>query len=181
MYNKTNYNKTTYNRFAQGLASMYATIKSEYGLTVPPVRMLVDIGNTNIVSESSFVIGRMGLLVPIGLVVCAQEYGAAARLSAMVRLGITTLLCEYNLTATSLRTLEGDELSLDGINLAPGEMLIIDTDTLEITVDGEIDVDSWVTGSTFFQLSHGSNELRFYDNASDRELSVTAIWADRYL
>lgn len=181
MYNKTNYNKTLYNRFAQGESSLYATIKSEYGMVVPRIRILVDIGNTNISTESSMVVGRMGLLVPIGEVVCSQEYGTAARLAANVPLGTPALLCEYNLSAASLRTLEGDELSLQDINLAPGEMLIIDTDTLEITVDGQIDVDSWVTGSTFFQLSHGENELRFYDNANSRTLHITAIWADRYL
>ena len=73
------------------------------------------------------------------------------------------------------------ELALANLNFRPGDTITIDTETLDVFINGEPDVDCWVTGSDFFKLGRGVNTLTFYDDVSERELEVTVIWADRWL
>ena len=92
------------------------------------------------------------------------------------QIGIT-----FTATASAIRVADDKQLTLDGIQFRPGDVIIIDTETLDVFYNGEPDVSSWVVGSDFFQLGKGTNTLTFYDDAAERELTVTVIWADRWL
>jgi hypothetical protein len=73
------------------------------------------------------------------------------------------------------------KLELENLNLAPGDELIIDTDVIEVLLNGIPDVD-FVTGdSEFFELIPGTNRLIFMDGETGRELSVTIVWSNRWL
>lgn len=124
---------------------------------------------------------RLGTLVPMSAVTHNAEFGLRGTLWAKVPLSAATMLSEMAFSAKAIRTSESEEMVLEGLNLAPGQMLIIDTDTLEIEVDGVVRVDCWVTGGSFFQFRNGTNTLTFTDNAARRNLRVTVLWADRYL
>ena len=84
-------------------------------------------------------------------------------------------------TATAIRVANDAEIALEGLQFKPGDTIIIDTETLDVFYNGEPDVSSWVVGSDFFQLGKGMNTLTFYDDADTRELTITVIWADRWL
>ena len=124
---------------------------------------------------------NLSALVPI--VPCAMnvEYRMGGTLYCRIPFPNTTVQAEFAFFGKALRTNESEEMVLEGLNLAPGQRLIIDTDTLEIEVDNEVRLDCWVTGGSFFQLKNGENVLSFSDNASQRQLVVTVLWADRYL
>ena len=92
------------------------------------------------------------------------------------QIGIT-----FDAEATAIRIANDKQIALDGIQFKPGDVIIIDTETLDVFYNGEPDVSSWVVGSDFFQLGKGMNTLTFYDNAANRELTITVIWADRWL
>lgn len=77
--------------------------------------------------------------------------------------------------------LGSEKLALEGVNLAPGQELIIDTDTVEIFINGVEDVTKDTYDSKFFQLLSGDNQLVFRDSESDRVLKVNIVMSARWL
>ncbi|HMM30661.1 MAG TPA: phage tail family protein [Clostridia bacterium] len=180
MFDKARFDKTQFDKTSSRVSILYATIAAQFGLVAGPLRALVDIGETSINVVSSMVPGSLKMLVPIPGVSIGAEVGVSARLSILLPLKPVAINAETALIVQAMRTEDSDEIILNGVNLAPGQTLIIDTDSLDILINGEQNVDCWQLGSTFFKLNKGNNELRFYDNAADRELAVTVLWADRY-
>lgn len=124
---------------------------------------------------------RFGVLVPAVPVTAGSEFEVAGGLWAKVPMHRMNAASEFDLLLKSIRTAESEEMVLEGLNLQPGQTLIIDTDTLEIYVDDQPRVDCWVTGGSFFQFKNGDNILSFSDNAVRRNLQTTVVWSDRYL
>lgn len=149
--------------------------------TVRPVLWArMPLPNTSVKSE--FILRpKLGVFVPMASTSSGAEFGIVGKLYAYIPLSDVILASEYGGSVKNVRASESEEMVLEGLNLKPGQRLIIDTDTLEISVDDEIRVDCWVTGGTFFQLKNGNNTLTFSDNASRRKLKATILWADRYL
>lgn len=87
----------------------------------------------------------------------------------------------FDAIATAIRIANDKELALTNLDFKPGDTLVIDTETLDVFLNGEPNVDCWVTGSDFFKFGRGVNTLTFYDDVSERDLEVTVIWADRWL
>lgn len=136
--------------------------------------------NTSVKSEFGMR-PRLGVFVPMPSAASGGEFGLYGKLYAYIPLNGTALSAEYGGSVKNVRASESEEMVLEGLNLKPGQRLIIDTDTLEISVDDEVRVDCWVTGGSFFQLKNGSNTLTFSANAGRRKLKATILWADRYL
>lgn len=124
---------------------------------------------------------RFGVLAPAAPVTLGSTFDIAGGLWAKLPLRRAAVTSEFDLALKSIRTEESEEMELEGLDLRPGQSLVIDTDTLEVIVDDQPRVDCWVTGGNFFQFKNGENVLSFSDNASRRNLQVTVIWADRYL
>ena len=265
MFGKTAFNRTPFNVSGNGEGSLYATVTSEYGVRIQPVRVLVMLGPVTASAEAGMQAGTLWLLVPLPATEAAAEYavvpdmtalcpisgatfaaefGMEARLAGRIPIDAVTIAAQFsvlpvlwaklplipaalraeaavsanlsalvprpalmpgailslrgalwakgplaganmvsvfNTSAKALRTSESEEMVLEGLNLRPGQTLIIDTDTLEIEVDSVVRVDCWVTGGSFFQFKNGGNTLSFSDNAARRNLRVTVLWADRYL
>lgn len=80
---------------------------------------------------------------------------------------------------------------LEGLDLAPGEEIVIDTDLLITIINGIYDVSGITSDSVFFELGPGINELIFYpeyDNYPEfysdplgNELDISLIWQNRWL
>ncbi|MGL5255377.1 MAG: phage distal tail protein [Brevinema sp.] len=79
-----------------------------------------------------------------------------------------------------LGALNENIFELDGINLLPGERVIIDTDLLSVYFGYRQDVSSVTTDSVFFELSPGENDVVIETDAGE-EINVTAIWQNRWL
>lgn len=180
MFGKSSFNHTAFGRTNDDTASLYATIASQYEVTAP-LRVLVLITDVTISAETAVEVAPLGLYAPLPAIDISSRFDVSGALHAMMPLPEIEIGAEYRLDAAAIRTAESEEMVLEGLNLEPGQSLIIDTDTLEIEVNGEVRVDCWVTGGTFFQLKAGDNLLTFEDNLSQRELVVTVLWADRYL
>ncbi|MCL2751871.1 MAG: phage tail family protein [Firmicutes bacterium] len=181
MFNKAPFNRAAFNRHSTVGASMYATIISEYGMLVSPIKAQAKLPEMTVSARYRVEVGPLGFLVPLPLVTIPSEYAVLGQLSAYIHIPGVTIDAEYGVTVGAIRTAETDQMTLEGLNLEPGQTLIIDTDTLDIEVDGVVRVDCWVTGGSFFQLKAGDNTLKFTDNAGERELLATVLWADRYL
>lgn len=142
----------------------------------------VSVPLTGITHRSEFEVKtRLGVLVPTVPVTVGSEFDVTGGLWAKVPMHKMNATSEFDLLLKSIRTAESEEMVLEGLNLQPGQTLIIDTDTLEIYVDDQPRVDCWVTGGSFFQFKNGDNILSFSDNAVRRNLQTTVVWSDRYL
>jgi len=71
-------------------------------------------------------------------------------------------------------------LELDGINLAPGATVTIDTDLLSVYFGTTQDVSCVTSDSVFFEMNPGENEI-VIDTNVNTSLNVTAIWQNRWL
>lgn len=180
MFGKTSFNRTRFNRGSTSLG-LYVTVRSEFGVAVTPLKALVQLQGATIAAQLLTVQPKLSFKVPLSAVSIVSEFGVQAKPSIKVRLPAVTCSTQIDVQAGSLRTDQSEEFSLQGINLKPGQVLIIDTDQLDIQIDGESIIDAWVSGGTFFQLMNGGNIIQIYDNVSSRALHVTVQWADRYL
>lgn len=79
-----------------------------------------------------------------------------------------------------LGDLNENVLELLNITLAPGEIVVIDTDLLQVLFGNKEDVSSVTAESVFFELNPGENEIRISTD-TDEALDVTAIWENRWL
>jgi len=81
----------------------------------------------------------------------------------------------------NVMSMDRDELVLNGINLAPGNQLVIDTDTYDVYKNGATDVSSVTSDSVFFQLLPGENDILFDYDTTSGKLQVEAIFSNRWL
>lgn len=179
LFNRNSFNRDTFNR-SSGSSS---------GLLAGAARIVFDAQSQGIHSTVpmrgtvEFIFTADGNLVstrPYGETAAEIVFNASAPLKADAFYTAAAALT-FDATASNIRVNDDTELSLEGLNFAPGDTIIIDTETLDIFINGEPDVSSWVVGSDFFDLAKGTNALTFYDDATGRELTVTVLWADRWL
>ncbi len=182
MFNRTLFNHTLFNRTeAAEEAGLYTTIPSEYAVEAASLRVQVQIAPLEMGLETELQAGRLGLMQQLPLTEATEEFAIEARSGIYVPLIEMETGIEFALTPAVLRNAESEGLTLTNLNFAPGQTLIIDTDTLDIEIDDVLRVDAWETGGVFFQLKKGDNALAFSDDKQSRSLQVTVLWSDRYL
>lgn len=179
-YNRQSFNKGAYyNRTTPSTTvSLAGTSAMAFTATATNMHVTARYGNTTtgIVFGGSAdlatdlpIMGEAGIVFDDIVKFSADAYCAG-------EIGIT-----FDAIASAIRVANDQEIALEGLQFKPGDTIIIDTETLDVFYNGEPDVSSWVVGSDFFQLGKGMNTLTFYDDAASRELTVTVIWADRWL
>ena len=180
MFGKASFNRTKYNLTAPYL-SLYVNMRANFDTDFPRLLALVDIGEAVLSAEYSTDSDLLYIKVPIDGVDLAAEFNVEAVLKAMVPLGDVEINVVTDVVAPSLKNDETEEFSLENVLLAPGDTMIIDTDKLEIQVNDENLLESWVSGGVFFQLKPGTNIIQFYTKPTNCQLTITVFWADRYL
>ena len=181
MYNKSPFNRSQFGRQTDSQCNVAVTMVSRLDMVVAPIKIRARLPETNLKASYEVQCGTAGLYIPAVPVTMAAEINMMAPIAVKYPLGAVEMGAEISMSIGAVRTAETEELTLEGLHLKPGQILIIDTDTLDIEVDSETRVDCWVEGGTFFQLKNGQNNLTFSDNAQSRNLSVTVLWADWYL
>lgn len=77
--------------------------------------------------------------------------------------------------------LNTEVLAFSGLNLRPGQTMIIDTEELNVFIDNILNVNSVTEDSIFFQLKPGEDAISFSTDGSAFNLTVTVIWQNRWL
>lgn len=181
MFGKTSFNRTKFNLTSPFL-SLYVNMRVNFDTEFPRPHALVDIGEANLSAEFSTECGALFVKAPLPATDMEAEFAVeAAHLGARVPLGSADINSRFDVVAPSLKNDVTEEFSLENVLLAPGDTMIIDTDKLEIQVNDENLLESWVSGGVFFLLKPGVNTIQFDTNPSDCELTITIFWADRYL
>lgn len=161
--------------------ALFVNVRSTYTTDEARMSVLIDAGEQGIRARSDMSTPTLNFKVPLGAVDISSNFSCAARLFAYVNIAPANMEAAFSVDAASIRIDETEELALNGINLYPGDTLIIDTDQLDVQVNGEMDVESWVSGSVFFPLKPGGNIIQVFTNPSGVQLQISVQWADRYL
>lgn len=72
-------------------------------------------------------------------------------------------------------------ISLADIVLKPGQELVIDTENMTVTIDGENAIHLLSDDSDFFFLAQGENIITYSDNANSRNINLKAMWKNRWV
>jgi len=74
-----------------------------------------------------------------------------------------------------------DDQTNTWLALAPGDELIINTDEMTVTVNGQNGMRYFSMDSDFFKLLSGENKIVYSDTSGSRDVLVDIIWKDRWL
>jgi hypothetical protein len=72
-------------------------------------------------------------------------------------------------------------ITLEDLNLAPGDELVINTTDLTVTVNGQNGTQYFSPDSEFFTLLNGVNTIVYSDTEAERNINLDVIWKDRWL
>lgn len=180
MFGRTLFNKTRYNVTAPFLG-LYVNIQSWYELETAKLSALVSIGETNLSAEFDTESGSLSVKIPLPAVEFESRFDVEDVFGLKAPIGDVSTESMFAVEVPALKNDETEEFSLENVFLAPGDVLIIDTDKLEIQLNDENMLEAWVTGGVFFQLKPGTNTIQIETNPEACSLAVTILWADRYL
>lgn len=180
MFGKSSFNKTKFNVTAPFL-SLYVNMQANYDVSATRLSALVDIGGADLTSEFDTESGLLYAMVPLSAPEIESWFDLEAAIAAMVPLGDTGIISAFTLVVPSLKNDVTEEFNLENVFLAPGDTLVIDTDKLEIQMNNENMLESWVSGGVFFLLKPGTNVIQFDTSPESCKLEITVMWADRYL
>lgn len=180
MFGRTLFNKTRYN-VTPPFMGMYVNVQVWYTAEVEQPSARVDIGSVNMGAAYAAESGRLYVYTPLPGAEIESEFSMESVLGLKMPIGDVSIYVVTTVSAPALKNNVTEEFNLENILLAPGDTLIIDTDLLEIQLNDENMLESWVTGGVFFQLKPGTNIIQIDTNPAACDLYVTIIWADRYL
>lgn len=174
MYNRISFNRAGYNRAdigefiwagkASGKSSAKAYISVTHGLS----------GSAEAVTSAS------GSMVIIFNLYCNASSESSAT-------GKIIRIRNFEGSAVGISTANGTELVSygteilafsDDLTLQPGDELIIDTDAMTVTLNGENAVAYVTDDSIFFKLAPGDSTLNF---AGGEQADIRILWKDRWL
>ncbi len=177
MFNRQPYNRGRFNRApgqtsgASGLSLLKLGVN-----TVAAMRTIAASGISNLSLKQQ----SIGTVVKYNIAVATLSIKATSK-------GIKEFIVAANPAAIALKaeanqTLSGEaSINLEGIILAPGDELIINTCDMTITLNGENAMEYMTNTSEFFNLLTGSNTIEYTDGSDEREINLDVIWKDRWL
>ena len=72
-------------------------------------------------------------------------------------------------------------ISLADIVMKPGQELIIDTENMTATIDGENAIHLLSDDSEFFFLAQGDDIITYTDNSGSRNINLKVMWKNRWV
>ena len=169
MYNRAHYNRQSYNRLSRDEFAWTgsATAQSSAGGSLVIERRFT--GNVaEAVSEAAGELIRQHLLA-----------GAAASGSVIrIRFFSGTAEAESSASGTGVSTYGQEVMTILGVNMVAGDELIIDTEHMTVTLNGENIIDRVSDDAVFFKLMSGVNDITV-DGGTTADVRV--VWKDRWL
>lgn len=92
-------------------------------------------------------------------------------------------IADMIMTVSANQLVSGEALiRLENINLAPGDELVINTETMTVTLNGA-NATRFVADESDIDLTllNGGNQVIYSDNAGSRTINIDIIWKDRWL
>lgn len=180
MFGKAAFNHTLFNR-SSGATSANAKIHSDFTLDSPNLFLRIDLGEVFFRPAFSLDNPTLAAKVPLPLTEIHSDFSVYANAGLYISLQMAPIESTFEVGYLTLRVEDAEELNLSDLGFLPGDTLIIDTDQIDVQLNGETEVESWVSGSVFVQLKPGTDVIEIFTDPSSITLEVTIIWSDRYL
>ena len=176
------FNRQPFNRGKFNVSSSSTIGNSGIGLMVmkvnpiPASKVISAMGSTKLVMNED-VIGT----------IAKYDNGVSELLLDNHGEGTKVFIVDGNISNLVMKTeanqlLSGESvITLEGINLKPGDELVINTCDMTITINGQNAMEYFSDDSEFFNLLSGLNTLIYSDSNSSRNISFDVIWKDRWL
>lgn len=173
MYNRTPYNRTPYNRTEQfafeWLSTVYAEAATEASLLI--IRNFN--GSVTAIAEAEGVYIRV--LLPSSMVDATS--GAIGDYIRTLFFASEVDAISYA-SGTGVSTYGSVTLIIEGVNMAAGDELVIDTEHMTVTLNGANIVNRITDASAFFKLMSGANDI-IVEGGTTADIRV--LWKDRWL
>jgi len=92
-------------------------------------------------------------------------------------------IADMLITVSANQFISGEQIiSIEGVNLAPGDELVINTETMTVTLNGA-NATRFVADESDIDLTllNGGNQIIYSDNGASRNVNIDIIWKDRWL
>ena len=173
MYNRTPYNRQRYNRKSTYTFEWTALAEVEsaaFGALLVERRLS---GGADAETESSGRIIRGVLFTALadaetdagGYVVRVVFFSAEATAEAFA-------------SGSGVSTYGQEAMTIEGVNMVAGDELVIDTEHMTVTLNGENIIDRVSDASVFFKLTTGVNDIIVEGGTT---ADVRIVWKDRWL
>lgn len=173
MFNKSPYNRTPYNRKARFIFEWTATASAESGSGGALLVIRYLSGAAQAESAASGIVVRV--LLPTG-----QTEALTGSLGDYIRglffAGEATALSMSE--GAGVSTYGQEVLTVAGVDMRPGDELIIDTEHMTVTLNGVNIVDRVKDDSIFFKLKAGINDI-VVEGGTTADIRI--LWKDRWL
>lgn len=177
LFNKEAFNNGLFNVGNSASSTLAGSVSMKFELSTGGLQ-----AKRNLIGSSSMMFGSLVEFealayinqAEIGMMFIVSAEGGVLLYIAPLQTGM-----QYSLNG-QINLSDNDSFELEGLSVAPGGTVIIDTDTLDIFINNIADVTSWVTGGQFFMLNPGDNEIVVTSNNPTQNLEVTIVWANRW-
>lgn len=173
MYNRAPYNRERYNRKSTLIFEWVASATAESGSVGGLLVVRHFKSEVEAVSESS---GDIIKLVFFAGAAAAETDSSGDYIRILAFDGETE--AEANAYASALSTYGQEVMIIEGVNMAPGDELIIDTEHMTVTLNGENAINLVKDESIFFKLKQGSNDI-VVEGGTMADIRI--LWKDRWL
>lgn len=178
LFNHGAFNRSTFNRDTGGSSAVYyGEINWKWGAssTQPLYTNVPMTGTTNMTYTAS---AELSAIVPFsGSAGMTYASGTDRRMwSNLAMTGATSIIFDVD---GALQNSHTYSFTLSGLDLQSGGSVVIDTDTLDIFVNGVLNVMCWQHGGEFFELAQGENNIQVYTDG-DGNGDLTVQWRDRW-
>jgi hypothetical protein len=174
MYNRTHYNRQSYNRKSRSEFEWTGTATAESRASGSLLIERHLAGNVaEAVAEAFGEIIRRHLFE--GFAEAASE---AAGALVRVRFFSGTAVAEANASGAGVATYGQEVMTILGVNMVPGDELVIDTEHMTVTLNGENIIDRVSDDAVFFKLMSGINDITVEGGTT---ADVRIVWKDRWL
>lgn len=177
MYNRTRFNHTAYNR-TLSVAYQWTAVVSGSTETQAHCNLSIVFSAEKATAES-FATGTCRIVVFPSSVAEVTTEAIADYMKTIFFQSLAEVITEANGTTVSIYELS--LLLIEKINMVAGDMLVIDTEHMTVTLNGINVVDKIVDDSIFFDLKPGLNQISVESVGSASTAEIKIIWKDRWL
>lgn len=174
MYNRTHYNRQSYNRKSRSEFEWTGTATAESRASGSLLIERHLAGNVAEAAAEAFgEIIRRHLFEGV-----AEAASEAAGALVRVRFFSGTAVAEANASGAGVATYGQEVMTILGVNMIPGDELVIDTEHMTVTLNGENIIDRVSDDAVFFKLMSGINDITVEGGTT---ADVRIVWKDRWL
>ena len=174
MYKRTHYNRQSYNRKSRSEFEWTGTATAESRASGS---LLIERHLTGNVAEAAA--EAFGEIIRRHLFEgVAEAASEAAGALVRVRFFSGTAVAEANASGAGVATYGQEVMTILGVNMVPGDELVIDTEHMTVTLNGENIIDRVSDDAVFFKLMSGINDITVEGGTT---ADVRIVWKDRWL